>query len=341
VKRSATILISAASGLALLAAGTAAGAAIAGPIDSAGVIYGCYTTKAVSGSHALVLQDVGTTCPSGTTAIQWNKQGPAGPQGPQGPKGDPGPVGPQGATGPQGPQGPQGPPGPSSLDALDGTACNVGSPDAGALHVKYGLNAAVTLTCVPTTLETLQVSVSGGNGNDSVVSDPAGIDCNPGLATSVCSEQVPRDSTVTLTAQPDATDVFDGWSGGGCSGTSLTCTVTMDQAQNVTASFHVEYGLSFLLAVPGTFPAGAASVTLLVQPPGFSHTYTTTSGFEEYTNTFSFPAGTTVTITVIPSGFGPNPPVNWYGDCSGSTGDTCTITMNSGKSAAASVAQPL
>jgi len=336
------VVITGAAALTLVAGGTAAGAAIAGgPVDSHGVIYGCYTTKAANGTHALVLQDAGTTCPSGTTAIQWNQQGPAGPQGSQGPKGDPGPAGPPGATGAQGPQGPQGPPGPSSLDALDGTACNVGSPDAGVLHVKYGLNAAVTLTCVPTTLETLQVSVSGGDGNDSVVSDPAGIDCNPGLSASACSEPLPRDATVTLTAQPDATDVFDGWSGGGCSGTSRTCTVTMDQAQKVTASFHVEYNLGVQLAVPGTFPAGAASVNLTVQPPGFSKTYQTTAGSQFFNNTFSLPAGTVVTITVTPLGFGPNPPVNWYGDCSGSTGDTCTITMNSGKSAAVAVAQPL
>jgi Divergent InlB B-repeat domain/Collagen triple helix repeat (20 copies) len=339
VKRSATILISAASGLALLAAGTAAGATIAsGPIDSSGVIYACYTAKAASGSHALVLQDVGTTCPSGTTAIQWNKQGPAGPQGPQGPQGDPGPAGPPGATGPQGPQGPQGPPGPSSLDALDGTACNVGSPDAGVLHVKYGLNAAVTLTCVPTALETLQVSVSGGNGNDSVVSDPAGIDCTS-AGGSACSEQVPRDSTVTLTAQPDATDVFDGWSGGGCSGNSRTCTVTMDQAQNVTANFHVEYTLGFQLGVPNTGLV-PASITLTVQPPGFSKTYQTTS-FGFFTNTFSYPAGTVVTITVSLSGFEPGTNIFWYGDCAGTTGNVCTITMDGPKGATASVGFPI
>jgi hypothetical protein len=105
------ILVASGAALALLAGGTAAGAAIAGPIDSNGVIYGCYTIKAVNGSHALVLQDAGTTCPSGTTPIQWNQQGqqgPAGPPGPQGPKGDTGATGPAGPAGPTGPQGPAG-----------------------------------------------------------------------------------------------------------------------------------------------------------------------------------------------------------------------------------------
>lgn len=32
-----------------------------------------------NGSHALELQDTGTACPSDTTAIRWNKQGPPGP----------------------------------------------------------------------------------------------------------------------------------------------------------------------------------------------------------------------------------------------------------------------
>jgi hypothetical protein len=53
------------------------------PVGKNGVIHGCYTTTGTNGSHGLVLQDVGTSCPAGDTAIQWNKQGPstAGPSG--------------------------------------------------------------------------------------------------------------------------------------------------------------------------------------------------------------------------------------------------------------------
>jgi hypothetical protein len=69
----------------MLGIGGAAGAAItAGPV-SGGVIYGCYTTTSTGGSHALVLQDKGTSCPSGDTAIKWNRTGPVGPPGPVGP----------------------------------------------------------------------------------------------------------------------------------------------------------------------------------------------------------------------------------------------------------------
>jgi Collagen triple helix repeat (20 copies) len=117
------IVITGATALALVAGGTAAGAAIAGsPVSRSGLIDGCYTNAAANGSHAIVLQDQGTTCPKGSTPISWNQtgpQGPAGPVGPQGPKGD---TGATGATGPQGPQGPQGPAGPTGATGATGPA---------------------------------------------------------------------------------------------------------------------------------------------------------------------------------------------------------------------------
>ena len=90
----AVILLSAA--LTLLAGGVAY-AVTTGPIDSSGVIHGCYYPATTGGSHKVVLQDVGKRCPTGTTAITWNQKGPAGPTGPQGPAGPPGPAGPSAA----------------------------------------------------------------------------------------------------------------------------------------------------------------------------------------------------------------------------------------------------
>ena len=74
--RPRTILIATGATLVLVAGSTTAYAAIAGPVDGSGVIHGCYTNKALNGSHVVVLQDAGTTCPQGTTAISWNQQGP-------------------------------------------------------------------------------------------------------------------------------------------------------------------------------------------------------------------------------------------------------------------------
>ena len=75
--RRTKIVTSAAVGLVLVGAGTAAGAVVpSSPVDSLGVIHGCLTKGAVNGSLALVLQDVGTTCPRGTTPVSWNQVGP-------------------------------------------------------------------------------------------------------------------------------------------------------------------------------------------------------------------------------------------------------------------------
>jgi hypothetical protein len=109
------LVIAAAAVLAVVAGGTAATAAVmAGPVDGAGIIHGCYYPVTAGGSHRVVLQDAGTKCPNGTTAISWNRLGLRGPQGatgPQGPQGSQGSQGIQGIQGPTGPRGLQGPPG--------------------------------------------------------------------------------------------------------------------------------------------------------------------------------------------------------------------------------------
>jgi hypothetical protein len=153
--------------LVLLAGGTAAGAAIAsGPVDGSGVIHGCWTNTAINGSHAFILQDAGTACPNGTTAISWNQTGPQGP------------AGPARATGPAGPAGAQGPPGqviayqthagPRGLVQLGDTFAPVAflSPPPGALLV----NATATfLTSGPATV-TCQLADGQGNVLDTEAS---------------------------------------------------------------------------------------------------------------------------------------------------------------------------
>jgi hypothetical protein len=133
------IVITGATALALVAGGTAAGAAIASsPVSSSGVIDGCYTNAEVNGSHVFVLQDQGTSCPKGTTAIEWNQtglQGPAGPAGPAGATGATGPAGPPGSAGATGAQGPQGPAGTNgssvvtSPGTVAGGSCTTGDTD--------------------------------------------------------------------------------------------------------------------------------------------------------------------------------------------------------------------
>jgi hypothetical protein len=70
-----------------------------------------------------------------------------------------------------------------------------------------------------------------GDGAGTVTTTPPGIDCG-----ATCAFAYANGTAVTLTATPSAGSTFAGWSGGGCSGT-LTCTVTMNAAQTVTATF--------------------------------------------------------------------------------------------------------
>jgi hypothetical protein len=102
------VIIVGAAALVLTAGASVATAAVmsSGPVDSAGVIHGCWSNAALNGSHVFVLQDAGASCPKGTTAISWNQQGPAGPTGPAGSAGLTGSPGPAGPTGPAGSAGP-------------------------------------------------------------------------------------------------------------------------------------------------------------------------------------------------------------------------------------------
>ena len=82
------------------------------------------------------------------------------------------------------------------------------------------------------TTNTYNLTVTkGGTGSGTVTSSPAGINCG-----SDCSEAYNAGTPVTLAASPDASSTFAGWSGA-CTGTG-TCSVTMDAAKSVTATFN-------------------------------------------------------------------------------------------------------
>jgi hypothetical protein len=124
-----TILIGAGSAFVLMASGGIAYAAIAssGPVDSSGAVHGCYTNQAANGSHVVVLQDAGTTCPKGTTAITWSAAGPTGPAGPQGPAGT--------SLG--------------NITGLSGLACSTHDGQAGTIAVQpAATDNTIVLTCV-------------------------------------------------------------------------------------------------------------------------------------------------------------------------------------------------
>ena len=86
--------------------------------------------------------------------------------------------------------------------------------------------------------------LKSGNGSGTVTSSPSGIDCG-----TTCSAQFAGGTQVILTAAAASGSGFTGWSGGGCSGPSTTCTVTMTGDQQITATFATAHGG---ITVPGT-----------------------------------------------------------------------------------------
>jgi hypothetical protein len=70
-----------------------------------------------------------------------------------------------------------------------------------------------------------------GTGSGTVTADSGTINWSDNIGTATYN----RDTLVTLSATPDSGSVFTGWSGA-CTGTGI-CSVTMDAAKNVTATF--------------------------------------------------------------------------------------------------------
>jgi hypothetical protein len=119
------------------------------------------------------------------------------------------------------------------------------TPDAsstfsGWLGGATGTNSTVTITmnsdtiveAVFNALYTLTV-LKQGNGDGTVTSNPAGINCG-----STCSYQFVSGTNVTLTATPNSVSSFKSWSGD-FSGNSTTFTITMNSNKTVYATFNI------------------------------------------------------------------------------------------------------
>jgi hypothetical protein len=153
-------------------------------------------------------------------------------------------------------------------------------------------------------------------GNGTVISSPTGINCGAD-----CEEPYRPDTSVTLTATPKTDYLFAGWSGAGCSGTG-NCTVTMNQAQSVIATFEPKPIDTFLLTINKN-----GNGTITSSPSGINCGSGGSDCSEDYK------AKTSVTLTAkadADSIF-----EGWGGDCSGDAA-TCVVKMSSDKTVTAS-----
>jgi hypothetical protein len=109
-------------------------------------------------------------------------------------------------------------------------------PCSGTGSCQFTVNANTT---VGATFNVGQVTITiNKSGSGVVLSDPAGITCGR-----TCQMTVNSGTTVTLAAQPGPGQSFNGWSGGGCSGTG-NCLISPTTNVTISASFTntISYG---------------------------------------------------------------------------------------------------
>ena len=92
-----------------------------------------------------------------------------------------------------------------------------------------------------------------GSGQGTVTAPPA-INCG-----STCTSGYASGNVVTVTATQAAGSSFASWSGA-CTGTATTCSVTMNGAKSVTATFNVAAGDTTPPAAPGSVTVGAPTL---------------------------------------------------------------------------------
>jgi hypothetical protein len=206
-----------------------------------------------------------------------------------------------------------------AITCANGIACGVSETAANSANNALSLNntraavagfrSAQQPPPPPATTYALTVTKSG---TGTVTSSPAGINCG-----ATCTANFAGGTAVTLSAAPASGYVFGGWSGA-CSGTGA-CTVTMDAAKGVAATFTAQTAAKYTLTVA---KAGSGVGTVTSNPAGINCGTACSYGFA---------AGTSVALSATPArGY---VFAGWSGACTG-TG-ACTVPMNAAKSVTA------
>jgi uncharacterized repeat protein (TIGR02543 family) len=210
--------------------------------------------------------------------------------------------------------------------------------DGVPLDPSFDYNALAIKVSIPTVFTDFNLAVHlQGGGSGSVVSVPQGIGqtapCHMtnGVLDSAadCYASYPINTSVTLTATPDASFAFVGWAGAGsgtCAGSvALTCVVLMDEAKTVVANFAPANSLTVI-------KAGTGSGTVTSSPVGIN------CGAACLSDNSTFSTGTVVTLTATVQ-----PGSTFAGwtnaispfECNNSTSLTCQVTISTAKSVTA------
>jgi len=161
------------------------------------------------------------------------------------------------------------------------------------------MNANTSVTATFNTARYTLSANSAGTGFGTVTTSPAG----PTYASG---------TVVTLTAAPtNLRSTFAGWSGGGCSGTSTTCQVTVNANTSVTATFNTSTDMFSLDVTKDSAGTGGGGIS--ISPGGLIYA-----------------RGTVVTVAATASGGSIF--AGWSGGSCSGTATTCQVTMNSNRS---------
>lgn len=196
-----------------------------------------------------------------------------------------------------------------SGDCAGGGACTVNVDDAKSVTAKFSPYHLLTVA-------------KAGTGAGVVRSEPAGIDCG-----AACSAQFVEETLVRLVPEPVVGSAFAGWNGP-CRdlvlqiyepGRPVPCTVRIDEATAVTASFAPAYKM--------TVTASGTAQGTVTGNYGLSCSTGSTDGCSSWVI-----VNGVVTLTANP---GPGAILkSWVGSCMGSA-PTCSVTMNGTKNVTA------
>ena len=187
----------------------------------------------------------------------------------------------------------------ATSETIKALACETGYNSSTIASFAYKINYTFTQTI---------------SGTGSVVSKPVGISC-----PSTCTATFGSGTVVKLSETPGAGYTFGSWSGGGCSGSSSTCVVTMNPAQSVTATFLPNETLTLTIVGTGSVSSSPSGISC---PSTCSATYT---------------YNTSVTLTETP---GAGYSLSTWGGAGASCGSatTCTVVMTASENVTATFA---
>lgn len=187
-----------------------------------------------------------------------------------------------------------------------------------SLAIVSAVTSAVSVGFTPAPQRVTVAPGAGSAGSGVVTSTPVGISCviNGTSTSGTCSATFPASTIVLLQQSPSGNAVFNGWAGD-CS--SDPCQLGMSQARTALVVFKTQG-----ITISG---GGTGSGVVTSSPSGISCVITagTTGG----TCTTTFPANTVVTLTSTPSGL-----ASFSGYTGACNGNTCSVTMVTGATAA-------